>query len=160
MSILTMPVTPYLRILRCNWTCILNNYIKHDLACRLIKDFEREARTDGMPTAVLAMRKKDLVQELNKFVEQKKLYSTDAQSRTALLGKGGIERELTPSEKIDGEFQLPVQSNILRVVSTHDYEQSYLILHDTLSDTVYGTLCSDVDPRHDQTRAEGDQGHR
>ena len=76
------------------------------MCCRLIKDFEREARTDGMPTAALAARKKDLVLELNRYIEQKKQYSTDAQTRSALLGgKGGTERELSPSEKIDGEFQ-------------------------------------------------------
>lgn len=48
--------------------------------CRLIKDFEREARMEGMPVATLAARKKGLVQELNSFIAQKKAASEQADS--------------------------------------------------------------------------------
>ena len=64
-------------------------------------DFEREARTDGMATATLAARKKDLVQELNRYIEQKKQYTLSAQSR-APGEQGAPLRELSPAEKRDG----------------------------------------------------------
>lgn len=56
-----------------------------------------------MATAMLAARKRDLVQELNRYIEQKKQYTLDVQSRTALMGeKGLVHRELSASEKMDG----------------------------------------------------------
>ena len=54
------------------------------LACRLIKEFEREARTDGVPAAELASRKKALVQELNSFIAMKKDRSGDLEARKEL----------------------------------------------------------------------------
>ena len=54
------------------------------LACRLIKEFEREARTDGVPSAELASRKKALVQELNCYIAMKKERSGDLEARKEL----------------------------------------------------------------------------
>lgn len=39
----------------------------------LIKDFEREARTDGLPARELADRKRLLVNELNSYIALKKV---------------------------------------------------------------------------------------
>mmetsp|Transcript_12347 Transcript_12347/g.21861 ORF Transcript_12347/g.21861 Transcript_12347/m.21861 type:complete len:288 (+) Transcript_12347:231-1094(+) len=38
----------------------------------LLKDFEREARTDGMPAPLLAERKKTIADELNTYINKKK----------------------------------------------------------------------------------------
>ncbi len=42
--------------------------------CRLIRDFERDAKADNMPIEELNYRKKQLVQELNSFIGLKKAY--------------------------------------------------------------------------------------
>lgn len=57
-----------------------------------------------MATAALAARKKDLVQELNRYIEQKEQYTQGAQSRNASAGAKGPVKELSPSEKRDGAF--------------------------------------------------------
>ena len=41
---------------------------------RLIKEFEMDARADGMPAPMLAERKRDLVNQINGFIEQKKAH--------------------------------------------------------------------------------------
>jgi SNARE protein len=53
---------------------------------RLIRDFEREARTDGIPYADLASRKKILVQELNNYISMKKERSRDLDAKKELVG--------------------------------------------------------------------------
>jgi hypothetical protein len=53
---------------------------------RLIKDFEREARADGLPAADLANRKRELVQELNGYIAMKKELSAQSSTRAELLG--------------------------------------------------------------------------
>lgn len=53
--------------------------------CRLIKEFEREGRTDGMPARELADRKRGLVTELNNFIALKKSYSATEQGRNELM---------------------------------------------------------------------------
>jgi hypothetical protein len=61
----------------------------------LIKEFEREARTDGMPARELADRKRTLVNELNSYIALKKNYSGTEDARGELLagvaaqGEGG-----------------------------------------------------------------------
>jgi hypothetical protein len=51
----------------------------------LIREFEREARTDGMPVNELNFRKKQYVQELNGFIGLKKAYSSAQGQRGELL---------------------------------------------------------------------------
>lgn len=41
------------------------------LRCRLIKEFEHEARADGMPTELFQERRRVLVNGLNGFIAQK-----------------------------------------------------------------------------------------
>lgn len=53
--------------------------------CRLIQEFEREARTDGMPTRELADRKRKLVNQFNTYVNLKKQHSTTEAGRGELL---------------------------------------------------------------------------
>ena len=55
---------------------------------RLIKEFEREARTDGISAAELANRKKAMVQELNNFISMKKERSADLDARKELVAGG------------------------------------------------------------------------
>lgn len=63
------------------------------LPCRLIREFEREARTDGMPANELNFRKKQYVQELNGFIGLKKAYSGAAAQRSELLEGAKSETE-------------------------------------------------------------------
>lgn len=51
----------------------------------LIKEFEMEARSDGMAARELAARKKELVEDLNHFIAMKKGFSDNQKNRTALL---------------------------------------------------------------------------
>ena len=55
-----------------------------------------------MATAALAARKKDLVEELNRYIDQKKQYTLSTQSRNA--GDKVPVKELSPSEKMDGGY--------------------------------------------------------
>ena len=67
-------------------------------ASRLIKDFEQEARTDGMPPAELAARKKGLVQQLNEYIAMKKERGANITAKQELIG---IKK--APQEKnVDG----------------------------------------------------------
>lgn len=77
-------------------------------ACRLIKDFEREARMEGMPVATLAAKKKGLVQELNGFIAQKKAISEQAESMAELVGTSGGRNGATgPKTKESLPFVAP-----------------------------------------------------
>ena len=60
---------------------------------RLIREFEREARTDGMPANELNFRKKQYVQELNGFIGLKKAYSGAVAQRSELLDGAKSEAE-------------------------------------------------------------------
>ncbi|KAI8473157.1 MAG: hypothetical protein J3K34DRAFT_361577, partial [Monoraphidium minutum] len=51
----------------------------------LVKEFEREARIDGMPARELAERKRALVNELNSYIALKKNYSGADEARGELL---------------------------------------------------------------------------
>eukprot|EP00878_Enallax_costatus_P004352 GHUV01004588.1.p2 GENE.GHUV01004588.1~~GHUV01004588.1.p2 ORF type:complete len:286 (+),score=100.88 GHUV01004588.1:345-1202(+) len=69
----------------------------------LIHDFEREARTDGMPARELADRKRKLVTELNSFINQKKQYSSTEDGRNELLaGAGASGQEGAAPQGPDG----------------------------------------------------------
>jgi hypothetical protein len=61
--------------------------------CRLLKDFEREARTDGMPAPLLAERKKALADELNDFIKKKKEIGAFAERSELLEGATGPPQE-------------------------------------------------------------------
>ncbi|KAK9814311.1 hypothetical protein WJX72_003799 [[Myrmecia] bisecta] len=60
----------------------------------LIKEFEREARMDGMSATELGSRKKNLVQELNNYIGLKKAHGAAQSSRQELMGgaSGSVER--------------------------------------------------------------------
>jgi hypothetical protein len=57
--------------------------------CRLLRDFEREARTDGMPEALLAQRKKALANELNDLIRIKKELGVFAERNELFEGAAG-----------------------------------------------------------------------
>lgn len=59
----------------------------------LIREFEREARTDGMPANELNFRKKQYVQELNGFIGLKKAYSGASGQRSELMDGSKSETE-------------------------------------------------------------------
>ena len=67
---------------------------------RLIKDFEREARTDGLPAEDLAARKRLLVAELNSHITAKKEAAGALDARRELVADGRVNRagaEIAPS---------------------------------------------------------------
>ncbi|EFJ47278.1 Qb-SNARE, NPSN-family [Volvox carteri f. nagariensis] len=51
----------------------------------LIKDFEREARADGMPASELTARKRAMAAELNGFIEMKKQFAQNEGNKGDLL---------------------------------------------------------------------------
>mmetsp|Transcript_5137 Transcript_5137/g.11178 ORF Transcript_5137/g.11178 Transcript_5137/m.11178 type:complete len:294 (+) Transcript_5137:264-1145(+) len=59
----------------------------------LIKDFEREARVEGMPAAILANRKREMVNQLNAFIEMKKQVAQGQVDKTDLLSGAKVEQE-------------------------------------------------------------------
>jgi hypothetical protein len=61
-------------------------FLRKTPQCRLIRDFERDARADNMASEELNRRKKEMVQELNGFIGLKKAYSAQATQRTELIG--------------------------------------------------------------------------
>ncbi|KAG2491964.1 hypothetical protein HYH03_009695 [Edaphochlamys debaryana] len=63
-------------------------------AKELIKDFEREARADGVPANELAQRKKLLAAELNGFIAMKKEFAQAEGGRGDLLSGAGGEIEM------------------------------------------------------------------
>ncbi len=64
---------------------------------RLLKEFEREARTDGMPANVLAERKKALADQLNGFINRKKDIGNQANKDE--LFAGATKDEEQPMER-------------------------------------------------------------
>ena len=51
----------------------------------LIKEYEREARTDGIPAAELQNKKRWMVNELNRFIALKKQLTQQLESRQNLF---------------------------------------------------------------------------
>lgn len=77
--------------------------VKLQDAKALIKEFEREARTDGISPKELARRKTDLVNELNKFIALRKKKAEQLQSR----------QELLSGAQLDGGLSSPVQPDAM-----------------------------------------------
>lgn len=94
--------------------------------CRLIKDFEQEARTDGMPPAELAARKKGLVQQLNDFIAMKKERGANITAKQELIGtkKGPVVKDVNGEQQKDQPGQEAGNRFLLagldRVVGTND----------------------------------------
>eukprot|EP00798_Chlamydomonas_sp_ICE-L_P029073 gene29073-32279_t len=59
----------------------------------LVKDFEREARAEGMPPSILGDRKRFLVGELNTYIAQKKEYGGAQKDRQSLLSGAAVQEE-------------------------------------------------------------------
>lgn len=72
--------------------------------CRLLKEFEREARADGMPVPMLQDRKKVLADQLNTYIQQRKEIGVGAQKDE--LFAGGIQ----PQEETIERKCMPVAS--------------------------------------------------
>jgi hypothetical protein len=65
----------------------------HSTSCRLLKDFERQARSDGMPSELLTQRKKPLAHELNQLIDMKKRSRAFAERSELLEGAAGPPKE-------------------------------------------------------------------
>jgi hypothetical protein len=65
-------------------------------AHRLIHEFEREARTDGMPARELADRKRRLANQLNAFIARKKAASGTEEGRNELLAGAAAPMQQPP----------------------------------------------------------------
>lgn len=75
----------------------------------LIKEFEQEARMDGMPAAELTSRKKVLVQQLNDFIAKKKEHGNDIAGRKELIGaakRGDIPKDTNSEGSHDRLYDL------------------------------------------------------
>lgn len=72
----------------------------------LIREFEREARTDGMPANDLNFRKKAYVQELNGFIGLKKAYVGGAAARAELLDGAKSESQQLAGKSTQELMQL------------------------------------------------------
>lgn len=59
----------------------------------LIKEFEFEARADGMPAPILAERKRDLVNQINGFIAMKKEVSTAQAGRNELITGAATQQD-------------------------------------------------------------------
>jgi hypothetical protein len=64
-------------------TCHSGSDFNASMARRLLKEFEREARADGMPVPMLQERKKALADQLNTYIQQRKE-----------IGSGAVKDEL------------------------------------------------------------------
>ncbi len=74
------------------------------LWCSLIKEYEREARTDGLSAQVLADRKKQMVQELNTYIGFKKQRQDEIAAKAELLGPSG--KRGPPEKSREGDPQI------------------------------------------------------
>lgn len=66
--------------------------------CRLLKEFEREARTDGMPAEILRERKGALAQQINEMLQKKKDISANANRDDLFAGAAAPEEQNIESE--------------------------------------------------------------
>jgi len=64
--------------------------------CRLIKNFEQEARAENMPASELTNRKKGMVQELNNFITQKKEHSNALDAKKELVAESSSRGQQKP----------------------------------------------------------------
>lgn len=69
--------------------------------CRLIREFEKEARTDDVRPSEIAARKRELTEQLNDFLDMKKQHAATAQSRAQLLGSRGAAADDTKHSRHD-----------------------------------------------------------
>lgn len=78
-----------------DWKCVKpeEEPCANKWGCSLIKEFEREARTDGIPAKELGRRKTDLVDDLNRFINLRKTRAGQLQSRQELLQNPAAEDE-------------------------------------------------------------------
>ena len=92
----------------CLWLqhCFTQTVMEIFLVLRsLIKEYEREARTDGLAPQVLADRKKSMVQELNTYIGDKKKRADELAAKAELLGTSG-RKGAAPEKSREGAHQL------------------------------------------------------
>jgi hypothetical protein len=80
---------------------LLNCLNLNFFVCRLIREFDRDARLNGMPEDELNTRKKQLVQELNSFIGLKKSYGASIAQRSETAIASG-SRDFSQKE-LDGK---------------------------------------------------------
>lgn len=76
----------------------LLSYLFILIILRLIKDFELEARTDGMPASLLAERKRELVSKINEYIAMKKELNDANSAKQDLFAGAGAEKEFDQSK--------------------------------------------------------------
>ncbi len=89
------------------WPHVLSRRVELDRGVRrLIKDFEREARIDGMAPSLLAARKRDYVQALNRFIEMKNPYVGGGATKARRPGEAASPKaSLSQSEQYEGDAE-------------------------------------------------------
>lgn len=101
----------------------------HPLNARLVKDFEREARIDGLPPKELAERKRSLVTQLNNYIAMKKSYAVTLEDREELFGadeKGKGKGPLKVDRGIEGKrpWRAGRRLQLLLLPAPHDTPSS------------------------------------
>lgn len=83
----------------------------------MIKEYEREARADGVPPAELKERKDALVDDLNTFISLKKTYTNNLAARNALFanktGVTGEDESVTPTANISDASNLQTTQQVI-----------------------------------------------
>jgi hypothetical protein len=74
------------------------------LHCRLIREFEKEARADDMRPSEIVARKTELTEQLNEFADMKKQHAATAQSRAALFGAKSTAADDPKHSRYDSEM--------------------------------------------------------
>ena len=67
-----------------------------------------DARADGMPAAMLAERKRDLVNQINEYIQQKKMLGDAQAGKNALLAGAALPetQDLQRRPTLNGSFLL------------------------------------------------------
>jgi SNARE protein len=111
----------------------------------LIKDFEKEARMDGMSAVELAHRKKGLVQQLNEYIGMKKERAGGIAAKQELIGTAKKPAHKTAEEMSTGDLIIKARKEIKE--SDESLIRSEKIVAQTIE---VGTKTAET--LHDQTK--------
>ena len=96
--------------------------------CRLIKEFEKEARAENLPAQELTNRKRAMVQELNNFITQKKERSNALSARVELIAESSSRG---PQKPLTGECTPATTACYVPLVwpeaAVHDAQQHIIL---------------------------------
>ncbi|KAK9834785.1 hypothetical protein WJX74_010475 [Apatococcus lobatus] len=130
-------------------TALLKELTNKMQECKnLIKEYEREARTDGLAPQVLADRKKQMVQELNTYIGLKKHRQDEIAAKAELIGTSGRKGALPEKSREDtGTVELMAQGK----ATIKDTDDALIRAQKIVEDTIQiGTQTAET--LHGQTK--------